>query len=323
MSATDLIQINLFSPPILCFALGILATLVRSDLKIPEPLYQALSIYLLLAIGFKGGVAIVSEPVSGVVPVLTAAILLCAATPLWCYPLLRLVFRFDQPNAAALAAHYGSVSVVTYLAAIGFLQVLEEPYEGFLPALVAVMEVPGILVALILVQRRTAQGTSRGWFSPLRSVLVGKSIFLLIGGLLVGALSGEAGMAKVSGFFVTPFQGVLCIFLLEMGMVAARRFPELRKVGLSLVIFALVIPLFHAMIGIYMGQLLGLSKGGAFVFGTLAASASYIAAPATIRLAIPQANPSYYLTSALAITFPFNLTLGIPLYFAVAGWLYS
>lgn len=323
MSTVDLIQLNLLSPPILFFVLGILATLVRSDLKIPEPLYQALSIYLLLAIGFKGGVAIVSEPVSGVVPTLGVAILLCAATPLWCYPLLRLVFRFDRPNAGALAAHYGSVSVVTYLAAIGFLQVLEEPYEGFLPALVAVMEVPGILVALILVQRRNGSVKSAGWFSPVRSVLTGKSIFLLLGGLLVGALSGESGMAKVSGFFVTPFQGVLCIFLLEMGMVAARRFPELRRVGPPLVIFAIAIPLFHALIGIYLGYLLGLSRGGAFVFGTLAASASYIAAPATVRLAIPQANPAFYLSASLALTFPFNLTIGIPLYFAVAGWLYA
>jgi hypothetical protein len=321
MPAAELIQLNLLSPPILCFVLGCLATLVRSDLRFPEPLYQALSIYLLLAIGVKGGAALASGAGSGVWPPLLAAVALSAATPLWCYPLLRFLLRMNRADAGALSAHYGSVSVVTFFAAIAFLQALREPFEGFLPAMVALMEVPGIVVALLLAQR--GSGGVSTWHGAIRSVLVGKSVFLLLGGIMVGALSGPSGLAKVDGFFVLPFHGVLCLFLLEMGMVASRRFSDFRKVGLPLIVFGVVVPVAHAALGIYLGQMCGLSRGGAFVFGALAASASYIAAPATIRLALPQANPAYYLTAALAITFPFNLTVGIPLYYALSGWFYS
>ena len=321
MTAAELIQLNLLSPAILCFLLGIGATMVRSDLRFPEPLYQALSIYLLLAIGLKGGVALSSSGYSGIWLALLAAVLLSAATPLWCYPLLRYLLRFKPVDASAISAHYASVSVVTYLAATAFLHVLNEPYEGFLPSMVALMEVPGIIVALLIIQRGSNARSS--WLVSIRSVLVGKSVFLLLGGLVVGMLSGEAGMAKVDAFFVHPFQGVLCLFLLEMGMVAARRFSGFGNVGIPLLLFGLLIPILHAMVGIQVGTMVGLSRGGAFILGTLAASASYIAAPATIRMVLPQANPAYYLTSALAITFPFNLTVGIPLYYLLSGWIHS
>lgn len=321
MSALDLVQLNLLSPPILCFLLGILATLVKSDLRIPESIYQALSIYLLLSIGIKGGAAIMASEGSAFLLPMGVAVLLTGLMPLWTYPVLRYLGRLSVVDAGAVAAHYASVSVVTFLAATTFLQALGEPYEGFLPALVALMEVPGIVVALLLVQR--ISGKSAPLLDSVKTVLAGKSVFLLLGGLLVGIIGGERGLLKVEPFFVAPFYGVLCIFLLEMGMVASRRFEDFGKVGPFLVVFGFLMPIIHALIGIYAGFLCGMTRGGSFVLGTLVASASYIAAPATIRLALPEANPGYYLTAALAITFPFNLTIGIPLYYALSGLFFS
>ena len=321
MTVVDLLQLNLLSPVILCFFLGIAATLVRSDMRFPEQLYHGLSIYLLLAIGIKGGVSLVASPGSGIWIALLVATLLSACTPLWCYPILRYLGRMNRTDSAAVAAHYGSVSVVTFLAGIAFLQALGESYEGFLPAMVAVMEVPSIVIALLLANRK-AGDERQPWTASVRTVLTGKSVFLLLGGLLVGILSGENGLAKVDAFFVQPFQGVLCLFLLEMGMVASRRFRDLKKVGGFIIIFGIAVPLLHALLGIYLGSLCGLSRGGAFILGVLAASSSYIAAPATVRLALPKASPAIYLTSSLAITFPFNLTVGIPLYYTLSGWLY-
>jgi uncharacterized protein len=319
MSAFELIQINLFSPVILCFFLGIVATLVKSDLRFPEPLYQALAIYLLLAIGMKGGFAIRASSEGGIVIALLAGIALSAAIPLWAYPILRFFGRFSKADAAAVSAHYGSVSVVTFLAASTFLTAIGVYHEGFLPALVAVMEIPGIIIALLLIGRSREEPTP--WVESFYTVLSGKSVFLLLGGLAIGFLSGEQGMLKVEPFLIAPFHGVLCLFLLEMGMLASRRFGDLKRVGPFIIAFGILMPILNAVIGVLVGYMIGLSQGGAFIFGTLAASASYIAAPATIRLAIPEASPALYLTSALAITFPFNLTIGIPLYFAIARWL--
>lgn len=319
MSVLDLLQLNLLSPVILCFFLGILATLVRSDMRFPEPLYHGLSIYLLLAIGLKGGSALAAQPLSEVALPLLGGMALSAATPLWCIPLLRWLGKLDAPNAAAIAAHYGSVSVVTFLAATAFLDALGASHEGFLPALVAVMEVPSIVVALLIANR--SHGADREpWAQSLRRVLTGKSVFLLLGGLAIGLASGQQGLAKVAPFFVHPFQGVLCLFLLEMGMVASRRFADLRKVGPLLLAFAILMPLAHALLGMALGQACGLSRGGTFILGVLAASSSYIAAPATVRLALPKASPALYLTSSLAVTFPFNLTIGIPLYYGLSAF---
>lgn len=319
MGALELIQINLLSPVILCFFLGILATLVKSDLRIPEPLYQGLSIYLLLAIGMKGGAAIGSYEGGGLVTSVIAAILLSAIIPLWCYPILRKFGKLKGIDAAAIAAHYGSVSVVTFLAASAFLAHVGEFSEGFMPALVALMEVPGIIVALLIAKRATGEKTP--WLASAANVLRGKSVFLLLGGIAVGLVAGEQGFAKVEGFFVTPFYGILCIFLLEMGMVASRRFRDLGSIGPFLFIFGVGMPIFNGVLGIWVGELCGLSRGGAFLLGVLSASASYIAAPATIRLALPEASPALYLTSSLAITFPFNLVFGIPLFYAISGWI--
>lgn len=321
MGALELIQINLLSPVVLAFFLGMAATLMRSDLKIPDELYQALSLYLLLAIGMKGGVELSASSAGEFLLPCLAALILGIAIPIWCYAILRRILRMSVADAAALAAHYGSVSAVTFLATLSFLAAVDVPHEGFLPALLAIMEAPAIVVALVIARSRLPGRTS--WKEILQEILTGKSIVLLLGGLLIGYAVGRDGFAKVEPFFVAPFHGVLALFLLEMGMVAARRVSDLRRGGLLLFAFAIVMPLINGMIGISVGKWSGLSMGGSVAMGVLAASASYIAAPAAVRLSLPEANPAYYLTASLAITFPFNLAIGIPLYYAFSKYLFG
>lgn len=321
MEALDLLRVNLLSPVILAFALGLAATLVRSDLKFPDEIYAALSIYLLFAIGLKGGAALAETPVAVFWRAGAATLVLGLVTPLTAYAALRRGGRFGVADAAALAAHYGSVSVVTFLASMTFLQALGVPFEGFMPTLVAVLEVPAIVVALLIA--RAALGEGKRWGGVLHEVLTGRSVFLLVGGLLVGYLAGPPGLDAVSAFFVDPFQGVLVLFLLDLGMLTARRLRDLRQVGGFLVAFAVLVPVLHGGLGVLLGTLAGLSLGGSTVLGVLASSASYIAAPAAVRVSLPQANPSYYLTASLGVTFPFNLTVGIPLYYAMARALHA
>lgn len=326
MDLLEAIRVNLLSPAVLFFALGVVAALVKSDLRIPEALYLALTIYLLTAIGFKGGVAIAAAGWGAVWWPALAAALLGALIPLWTYPLLRHVGRLAPVDAAALAAHYGSVSAVTFIAATNFLKQLGQPYEGFAAAFLAVMESPAIIVGILL--GKAAAHDRVGAWGPsmrlaLREAVCGRSVLLLVGSLVIGALCGERGMAGVEGFFVTPFQGVLALFLLEMGLVAARRIGDLRKVGPFLLGFGVGAPLVHGALGVLVGNGVGLSLGGTTLLGVLAASASYIAAPAAMRLSLPEANPTLYLTSSLVITFPFNITVGIPLYFGLARWLHA
>lgn len=317
---------NLLSPAVLFFALGLVAALVKSDLKFPEPLYVGLTIYLLVAIGFKGGVAISEAGVGKVWLPACAAMVLGAAIPAWTYPLLRFGGKLRAVDAAAIAAHYGSVSAVTFIAATNYLKAINQPFENYATAFLAVMESPAILVGVVLgklaISRNgTADLTSIR--SAMHEALFGRSIFLLLGSLLAGALCGKPGMEKVEPFFVTPFQGVLTLFLLEMGTVAGRRLGDLSKVGPFLLVFGVVMPVLHGSLGVWLGKMSGLELGGATLMGTLAASASYIAAPAAIRMSLPDANPTLYLTSSLAITFPFNIAFGIPIYFEIARKLYS
>ena len=312
---------NLLSPTVLFFALGLTAALLKSDLKFPEALYVTLTIYLLTALGFKGGVAISEAGVAKVLLPALTAMLLGALIPLWTYPLLRFGGRLRPVDAAALAAHYGSVSAVTFITATNYLKGINEPYENYAAAFLAVMESPAIIVGVLLGKMTLVRQGSvfNGSLSHLlREAMFGRSVFLLVGALLVGGLCGKAGMDKVEPFFVTPFQGVLALFLLEMGMVAGQRLGDLKKVGPFLVAFGILIPLLHGGIGVFLGKYVGLSLGGMTLLGVLAASASYIAAPAAMRLSLPEASPALYLTPSLAITFPFNITLGIPLYYALA-----
>lgn len=326
MQIIEAISANLLSPAVLFFALGLIAALTKSDLKFPEPLYVALTIYLLVAIGFKGGVAIAEAGLAKVWLPALAAMALGTVIPLWTYPVLRFGGKFAAVDAAAIAAHYGSVSAVTFIAATNYLKAVNEPFENYATAFLAVMESPAILVGVVLGKLALNTGGKPDMASlksAAHEALFGRSIFLLVGALIVGALCGQPGMAKVEAFFVAPFQGVLALFLLEMGMVAGRRFGDLRKVGFFLLGFGVVMPVVHGALGVFVGQWAGLQLGGAMLLGVLAASASYIAAPAAIRLSLPDANPTYYLTASLAVTFPFNIALGIPIYFAIARWLYS
>jgi uncharacterized protein len=313
-SPVDLLATNLLSPVVLAFALGAVATLVRSDLRIPDALYESLAIYLLLSIGLKGGVALSTvEPAQLLAPVLVT-LALGAATPVWCIAILQRLGGFARADAAAIAAHYGSVSAVTFVACLAFLGTAGVMVEGFVTALVAVLEVPGIIVALLLARSRAGVP----WAETTRELLASKSIVLLVGGLAIGAISGPERFAPVEPLFVGLFQGALVLFLLELGLLAARRLRDIGRAGPFLIGFALVMPVLHAVIGVSLGTLVGLSVGGATVLGILAASASYIAAPAAVRIALPEANPALYLTSVLAVTFPFNLAVGIPLTYTMA-----
>ena len=320
MEIGHLMQANLLSPMILAFVLGITAARLRSDLRVPEALYTGLSIYLLLAIGMRGGAELSHTSFLHFWKPGLATLLLGISVPIWCYVILRRLGKFDNVNAAAIAAHYGSVSAVTFIASLSFLDSVKVPYEGFLPTLVALLEVPAILVALLIA--RSQMPNSNSLSQALREILTGKTVLLLIGGLLIGFLAGQKGMEQVKPFFVDPYKGVLTLFLLEMGIVTGQRLGELRKVGVFLLCFGILMPLLHGLLGVTVGTWAGLSLGGSMVLGAMVASASYIAAPAAVRIVLPEANPSLYLTAALAITFPFNLAFGIPLYYTVAQLLH-
>lgn len=314
----DVAILNITSPPVLAFALGLLAVSLKSDLRLPEAVYQGLAIYLLLGIGIKGGVALSSaEPSAVIVPAL-ASLALGVLIPVLAFFLLRFLTKLDAINRGALAAHFGSTSLVTFSAALIFLDALQIPYEGFVTTLLAILEIPGIIVGLMLAGR--GLNRSLNWGQSLREVLTSRSIVLLAGGLALGFLTGEQGYARIEPFFGSLFTGALVLFLLEMGIVAGRRIPDIKRAGFGLVIFAVGFPLVAGSLGVLVGQLSGLSFGGAAVLGVLVASASYIAAPAAVRLALPEASPGIYLTASLGITFPFNLIFGIPIMLAVSEW---
>lgn len=309
---------NLLSPVVLAFALGMIASAVKSDLELPKALYASLSIYLLLAIGLKGGVALSETPLAEFAAPAGATLVLGLATPLIAFSVLRYLIRLTVVDSSAIAAHYGSVSAVTFIASDAFARRVDTAPEPFLPALVAILEVPAILVALSIASRATGKDS---WRKALHEVATSQSILLLVGGLAIGWIGGKEQIAPVEPFFFAGFHGALFLFLLELGMVTARRLREFRVIGVPLATFAILVPIVHGVLGVVLGTLAGLSAGGASVLGAMVASASYIAAPAAVRIALPSANPAYYLTTSLGITFPFNLALGIPLYHAVAVWL--
>jgi hypothetical protein len=323
----DLIQIaagNFLSPMVLFFALGVAAGYVQSDLTIPEPISKALSLYLMLAIGFKGGVALASSGIDSMVAVaLTVAIGLSLFLPVIAFSLLRAVTSLDSRNAAAIAAHYGSVSIVTFVAATSFLEYRQVPYEGFLVAMLAVMETPAIITGLLLARRSLGQASSdrESVFSPqvLRQVFLCGSVVLLAGSFMIGWTTGDGGMQIMAPLLKEPFQAVLAIFLLDMGLLVGKRLGDFGQVGKQLVMFGIYMPLIGAAIGMAAAAAIGLSVGGITLVAVLAASASYIVVPAAMRLSLPQANPAIYVTLSLAVTFPFNLAVGIPLYHAIAG----
>lgn len=314
----DLALQNLVSPIVLSFALGLVAAGLRSDLTIPEAMAKGLSIYLLFAIGYKGGVEVATAGFdTRLALALVVGVLLSAAIPLLAFVLLRLMSGLNRVDAAAVAGHYGSISIVTFVAASSLLQSQGVAFEGWLVAVAAVMEAPAIATALWLARGRTQGSSQLG--VPWREVMLNGSIVLLIGAFLIGWATGPAGMAEVEAFLIAPFKGVLCLFLLDMGLVAGRNLLRSRGVlRFGPVMFAFLMPLLSAVLGLGAGLLLGLSVGGIALLATLAASASYIAVPAAMRVALPEADPAVYLTLALGITFPFNLAFGVSIYLLAA-----
>ena len=316
MNALDNAVQNLTTPMVLAFALGAVAVLAGSDLRFPKGLTKSLSIYLLLAIGLKGGVALrETSPADLWAPAL-ATLALAVTIPVLTFAVARRMLRLSRIDAAAMAAHYGSVSAVTYAASVTFLAATGLRPEGFMPTLLALLEVPGIIIAILLAGSGT--GGRRPRADVLRETFTGTSVVLLVGGIVIGAVAGTDGYAPVQPFFGTLFYGMLTLFLLDLGTTAASRARDLPRTALRIVPFGLLFPLPLGAAGVAMGLAGGLSVAGATVLGAMAASASYIAAPAAVRMALPDANPGIYLTSAVAITFPFNLILGIPIYHALA-----
>jgi len=313
---------SLASPMVLAFALGIIATLLKSDLKFPEGMYMGLTIYLLFAIGLKGGVKLTSVNIVDFYQPGLAAIAMCVTIPIVSYYILQKLGKMDKLNAAAIAAHFGSVSAVTFSEGTSFLDLLKISYEGYMPAILAIMEIPAIIIAIYFAKKAMPQSQSN-MGKVMHELFTNKGTILLLGGILIGLITGKKGFEQVAPLYDGLFRGILCLFLLEVGLICGRRLYDLKKVGFFLVAFGIVMPVIHATIGIYLGHWAGLSMGGATIFGLLCASASYIAAPAAVRIAIPEANPSYYLTLSLAITFPFNVTVGLPLYLTIAQKLYA
>jgi hypothetical protein len=315
VSLSELLVENITAPAVLCFALGVLAVLVRGDLRLPEQAGSLISIYLLLAIGIKGGVRLSQAPMADLWAPLLTTLALGVITPIVAYAAGRTLARLRSIDAAALAAHFGSVSAVTFTAADSVARIADPATEGFLPALVAVLEVPGIVIALVIARRSSGSGRLR---STLHEVFTGKSILLLIGGLVIGAVASDGTVAKVEPFFVGLFPGMLCLFLLDLGTAAGSRLGQLRAAGWRLIALAVALPVLFGSLGVGLGILSGLSAGGAAVLGAMAASASYIAAPAAVRVALPDADVGLCLGVAIGVTFPFNLIVGIPLYVEMA-----
>ena len=318
---------NLLSPIILCFVLGLVAGAVKSDLEVPAPIAKGLSLYLMLAIGLKGGWSLAASGAGwSAAPALLVAALLSLTLPLPAYAALRSLLKLDQPTAAAIAAHYGSISIVTFASAQTFLAQQAVGFEGYVVAMVAIMETPAIVTGIYLAHRGTQAkvgeagpgGAHRDHL--LREVLFNGSVMLLVGGLLIGWATGARGEAEVKPFFSDLFKGALCLFLLDIGLTVARRGAALKRLTLGLIGFGLIMPLVSASAGLGAGLILGLSLGGVTLLMLLCASASYIAVPAAMRLAVPKADPAIYMTLSLAVTFPFNIVLGVPLYYAAARW---
>jgi len=324
MSA-DLILSTVLSPIVLFFVLGLIASLLRSQMSVPEAFAKGLAIYLMMAIGLKGGVEMSKTAITpDILLIALAALVLSFATPFLSYMMLRVTSKMSRIDAAATAGHYGSISIVTFVAATQALELAGIVTSGYMVAMAALMEVPAIMSALLLARRGMKKsgevaGSEKG--ELFREVFLNASVVVLVGALVIGWVTGERGMEKIAPFFVTPFQGVLCLFLLDMGLNAGRGLRQgWRQLDIGALSFGITMPLISAAIAALMCWGMGLSIGDAALLITLAASASYIAVPAAMRLALPKAQPSIYLTLSLGVTFPFNLTVGIPLYIVLAQW---
>ncbi|KJS73699.1 MAG: hypothetical protein JM57_04785 [Comamonadaceae bacterium BICA1-1] len=331
MPGFDLLIANLIQPIILAFVLGALAGFLRSELELPAAVISLLAIYLLFSIGIEGGRELAQADLGGLLPLLGLTLFMVVAIPLLVYSVTRLLGRFDISNAAALAAHYGSVSTATFFSSLTLATAMGTPAGGYMVAMVALMEfavIFSLLIARVAMARELAANNQA---NPnqihigelLLDTLRGRGIILLGGGMAIGFLTTDAQWQQISPFYDDLFRGMLMLFLLEMGMTAARHIRAFRDVGWFMLGFGTLMPVFNGIVGVSLAQAIGLGMGGSFVFGALCASASFIDAPAACRASLPQANPGIYLTSALGITLPFNLLLGLPLYYSYAVWLHG
>lgn len=316
MSSWSIAQANLTSVGVLAFVFGVLAARVKSDVRLPDAIYQFLSIYLLFGIGLKGGYSLKSSSFSELLTPALTTVALGILIPLLAFLILKGVKKLNNIDRGSIAAHYGSTSLVTFSAGLLFLESNKIFVEGYAPALLTLLEIPGLIVGIYLASRTT--DTKVGWASTLKEVLLGKTVLLLAGGLAIGLITTQEEYAKVNPFFVTLLSGLLVLFLLHLGFMAGSSFHEIRSVGAPLAVFAIAFPLLSGTIGVAAGSAIGLSIGGATILGLLSASASYIAAPAAVAVALPQASRSLALMSSIGITFPFNLILGIPIFYKLA-----
>ncbi len=321
MPGIDLLMTNLVQPIVLAFLLGAIAGFVKSELELPEAVIKLLAIYLLFSLGLTGGRELAKAELSDVAPVIAVTLLMTFAIPSLAYVIARRLGKFDISNAAAIAAHYGSVSTATFFAAMTFATTMGTPAEGFMAAMVALMEF-GVIYSLAIA--RIAMGRAGGGVNIgelFLSVIRGRGILLLLGGMLIGYLSTDRQWTQIAPFYEGLFRGMLMLFLLEMGITAARQVRAFKEVGVFMVGFGVLMPILNGIVGVALGHWAGLGVGGAFVMGAICASASFIDAPAACRASLPEANPGIYLTSSLAITLPFNLLVGLPIYYQFAVWL--
>lgn len=322
MDFLSIVSHNLLSPAILFFVLGMVAGWLKSDLEVPDSISRYLAIYLMMSIGFKGGVAIsnTSEFTSEVIWMISGGVLFSFVQPFLGYGLLRVTSSLDTPTAAATAAHYGSISMVTFATASAFLKGEGVEFAGYIIAVLALMEAPAILSGLFIAHRVAPETDhhEKEEARLSREIFTNGSILLLTGAFIIGWLSGQKGMDAVSGFLIQPFQGFLCLFLMDMGLVVSQNLHNLRVFNLPLILFAFYMPILGSILGLCISWLCSVSIGTGFLFMVLCASASYIAVPAAMRLALPEAKAEIYIPMSLALTFPFNVSFGIPLYYLLA-----
>ena len=323
----DLILQNMLNPPVLFFFLGMLAVFFKSELTIPQPLPKLFSLYLLIAIGLHGGYELSKSGLDlYIFEALMIAVVMSMLVPIYSFFILRT--KIDVYNAIAIAATYGSISAVTFITGITYLGTIGVEYGGFMVASMALMESPAIVIGLVFaalfVKGKGAEEDEKtDWGEILREAFLNPSVFLLVGALIIGVLTGEKGWHSMEPLFGTLFKGMLAFFLLDMGLVAARKIHELKKVGFFLIAFALIMPMVNALVATGFAYMFDIAKGDAFLLALLSASASYIAVPAAMRLSVPEANPGIYLPLSLAVTFPFNISLGIPLYYFIVNSLWG
>lgn len=300
--------------------MGFVAGILRSALRLPGQIYEFISFLLLISIGLKGGIELAKQSLVSLLPDMVAVIFMGSLLTLIAFPVLFFLGKFKKADAASIAAHYGSVSVGTFAVAVAYYGTQKVFYEEHMPLLLVLLEIPAILVGIIL-----AKGLTKNtkWSIIYHEVFLGKGIVLLVGGLVIGWIAGPEGVTSIEPLFFDLFKGVLAIFLLEMGLIAASQVGSLKEHGTFLIAFGILMPLFSAVIGSVFGLALGLSVGGIGMLATLAASASYIAVPAAMRISVPEANPTLSLTASLGITFSFNVIFGIPIYLKLAEFLHG